>query len=195
MSPVRGAGAAFPPRPQHPAPESGPHPSRSSITSGPPHPHRARGPEPVPDASSTRRAWGPLTARSRAGRCRPRPAPSSAPAPLGRRGHPIHPAAVPANHRAPLAPPLVMGGAAPGARARPLPAGARAGRGRSRAAPASAPRGPCGDLGGGEEARGDGAESGAAWKAGSWVLRVVRASEEEWKVVLISQQPAPQEKP
>lgn len=37
---------------QYPAPKSGPHPSRSSITSGPPHPRRARGPEPVPDPSS-----------------------------------------------------------------------------------------------------------------------------------------------
>lgn len=84
-------------------------PSRSSITSGPPHPLRVRGPEPVPDPSSTRRAWGPLTARSGAGRCRSCPAASASPAQLRRHGHPIHPAAVPANHRAPMAPHLAMG--------------------------------------------------------------------------------------
>lgn len=119
LSPSRGP-ELFLPR-LRPGPESGPTPRGGPITSGPPHPLQAGGPEPdSPGPSSIRRAGGPLTAR--------------APAPLPRPGHPIHPAAAPANHRAPTALHLAMGRGLAGRARSPLPRpGLALGPGHSRA--------------------------------------------------------------
>lgn len=112
---------------QYPAPKSGPH-SLQIL-------HHFRAPTPSP-GPGTRARPGPLLHSQGVGtvncpqrrRAVPpppgalRPPPSASPAQLRRHGHPIHPAAVPANHRAPMAPHLAMG------------------RGRARRALSSSPR-------------------------------------------------------
>lgn len=102
-------------------PQSGPHPPDPPSLPGP-TPAGPGASEPVP-TPSTRRAWGPLTARSGAGRSRPRLAPSASASPpssaatvtpfIQRQCRPI---------TAPMAPHLAMGSRARRA-PRPLPPG------------------------------------------------------------------------
>lgn len=91
--------------------------SGAPITSGP---YSHAGPwdhSPPPGPLLHSQGVGTVITACGAGRCHSGPAPGRAPppgalrgpAPLPRCGHPIHPAAVPANHRAPTAPHLAMG--------------------------------------------------------------------------------------
>lgn len=93
----------------------------SPITSGPPQARPSREPEPAHGAPLLYSLGVGTVGRPQHRAVPPPPcAPCSSPptrpqgalrvpAPLLRRGHPIHPAAAPANHRAPTAPHLAMG--------------------------------------------------------------------------------------